>query len=313
MAADVKHLFLLNPKAGKRDDTAELRSLIEELCGARGLDYRVELTEYRGHAEKLAREAAQSGEEVRIYACGGDGTLNEVVNGAAGYPNAAVTMIPRGSGDDFVRIFSEPSAFSDVGRLMDPDEAVFDVIRVNDRLSPGVCSIGLDARIANDVARYKHLPLVSGSGAYALSIVANLFKGIHEHYIIEINGEVFDDRFTLACVCNGQWYGGGYNPVPESDPSDGLMDVLLIDAVSIATVPKVIGKYKAGRYAELPDLVRHFRCTELRIRADTPAIVDLDGESLISDDVSFRMEPGQLRFFYPKGLSWKPTAAATAK
>jgi len=310
VAADVKHLFLLNPSAGKRDNTPALRQLIEELGSARGLDFRVELTQYRGHAEKLAREAAESGDEVRIYACGGDGTLNEVVNGAAGYPNAAVTMIPCGSGNDFVRIFSDPSAFSDLGRLMDPEEALLDVIRVNERLSPGVCSIGLDARIGADVATYKRLPLINGSGAYVLSILVNVFRGIHERYHIEIDGQVFDDRYTLACVCNGQWYGGGFNPVPESDPSDGLLDVLLVKAVSLPMVAKVIGKYKAGRYQELPGLVEHFRCRSVTVRTDAPAIVNLDGESLQTDCVSFTIEPGQLRFFYPKGLEWKPAAAA---
>ncbi len=310
VAAEVRHLFLLNPTAGKHDGTAQLKQLIDELGSARGLDYCVELTQYRGHAEQLAREAAQSGDAFRIYACGGDGTLNEVVNGAAGYPNASVTMIPCGSGNDFVRIFSDPAAFADPGRLMDPEEAVFDVVRVNDRLSPGVSSIGLDARIGTDVARYKRLPLITGSGAYILSIIANLFRGIHEHYCVEIDGQVLDGRFTLACICNGSWYGGGFNPVPEADPADGLLDVLLVDAVSVPTVPKVIGRYKAGRYRELPNIMKHYRCTELTIRADAPATINLDGELMKAECVNFRIEPGRLRFFYPKGLQWRTAVIA---
>ena len=84
MTEQTKHLFLLNPAAGKHDSTAVLRQQIDELGSARGMDYRIVLTEGRGHATQLAREAARSGDEVRIYACGGDGTLNEAVNGAAG-------------------------------------------------------------------------------------------------------------------------------------------------------------------------------------------------------------------------------------
>lgn len=302
MAAEVKHLFLLNPTAGKQNRTMVLREQIEALGSARDVDYRIEVTQCRGHAEELTREAAERGDEVRIYACGGDGTLNEVVNAAAGYANAAVTMVPCGSGNDFVRLFSEPSAFSDLGRLMEPDEVRFDVVRVNDRLGLGVCSVGLDARIGTDVARYKHLPLVSGSGAYVLSIVANLFRGIDEHYRVEMNGEVLDGQYTLACVCNGSWYGGGFHPVPEANPADGLLDVLLVDAVSLLTVPRVIGKYKDGRYAELPQYIRHYQCRELTVQADRLTTVNLDGELMKAERVHFRVEPGRLRFFYPKGL-----------
>ena len=311
MTEQTKHLFLLNPAAGKHDSTAVLRQQIDELGSARGMDYRIVLTEGRGHATQLAREAARSGDEVRIYACGGDGTLNEAVNGAAGWENAAVTHVPCGSGNDFVRLFSDPAAFADLGRLMDPDEARFDVIRVNDRLSIGICSIGFDARIGTDIARYKRLPLVTGSGAYALSIAANLFRGVHEHYRITLDsGEVLDDQFTLACMCNGRWYGGGYYPVPEADPSDGLIDLLLVKAVSRPTVVRVIGKYKAGRYRDLPQLISHWKCRQITVEADYPISVNLDGELLRAQTIHFAVEPGQLRFFYPKGLTWHAAASS---
>ena len=312
MTEQTKHLFLLNPAAGKHDSTAVLRQQIDELGSARGMDYRIVLTEGRGHATQLAREAARSGDEVRIYACGGDGTLNEAVNGAAGWENAAVTHVPCGSGNDFVRLFSDPAAFADLGRLMEPDEACFDVIRVNDRLSIGICSIGFDARIGTDIARYKRLPLVTGPGAYALSIAANLFRGVHEHYRITLDdGEVLDDQFTLACMCNGRWYGGGYYPVPEADPSDGLIDLLLVKAVSRPTVVRVIGKYKAGRYRDLPQLISHRKCRQITVEADYPIPVNLDGELLRAQTIHFAVEPGQLRFFYPKGLTWHAAAPAS--
>ena len=104
----MKHLFIINPAAGSRDRTKEYTQAIREVCEPRGLDYRIQVSQAPGHCRQLAREAAESGEEYRIYACGGDGTLNEVINGAAGHPNAAVTHWPKGSGNDFVKIFSEP-------------------------------------------------------------------------------------------------------------------------------------------------------------------------------------------------------------
>ena len=181
----MKHLFIINPAAGSRDRTAEYTAQIHRLC--QGLDYEIAVSQAPGECRRLAREAAETGENVRIYACGGDGTLNEIASGAAGFPNAAVTAFSGGSGNDFVRLFSEPAAFSQLSRLLDAEETAFDLIACNDDLALNVCSVGLDARIGTDVARYKRFPFLHGFNAYALSTVVNLFRGISEHYIVEIN------------------------------------------------------------------------------------------------------------------------------
>ena len=301
----MKHLFIINPAAGSRDRTKEYSVAIHEICSARNLDYRIEVSSAPGECARLAREAAQTGEEVRIYACGGDGTLNEVAAGAAGYPNAAVTVFSGGSGNDFVKLFSEPKAFFDLERLLDAQEAEFDMIRCNGDLALNICSVGLDARIGTDVASYKRIPLLSGFRAYAASTVVNVIRGISEHYVVEIGGETFDDEYTFVCVCNGRFYGGGFNPVPEADPADGLLDVLLVKKVTRAQVPVVIGKYKDGRYKELPDLVKHMRVKSLRIRCDKATPVNLDGEVRTAQVVDFKVADEKLRFFYPKGLVWR--------
>ena len=203
----MKHLFIINPAAGSRDRTKAYTETIEALC--KGLDYRIEVSKAPGHCRDLAREAAESGEEYRIYACGGDGTLNEVAAGAAGYPNAAVTVFSGGSGNDFVKLFSDPKAFFDLEKLLDAEEATFDMIAMGDDLALNICSVGLDARVGTDVATYKRLPLLHGFRAYAVSTVVNLFRGIAEHYVVEVNGERVDQEYTFVCVCNGRFYGGG--------------------------------------------------------------------------------------------------------
>ena len=301
----MKHLFIINPAAGSRDRTKEYSVAIHEICSARNLDYRIEVSSAPGECARLAREAAQTGEEVRIYACGGDGTLNEVAAGAAGYPNAAVTVFSGGSGNDFLKLFSEPKAFFDLERLLDAQEAEFDMIRCNGDLALNICSVGLDARIGTDVASYKRIPLLSGFRAYAASTVVNVIRGIADHYVVEIGGETFDDEYTFVCVFNGRFYGGGFNPVPEADPADGLLDVLLVKKVTRAQVPVVIGKYKDGRYKELPDLVKHMRVKSLRIRCDKATPVNLDGEVRTAQVVDFKVADEKLRFFYPKGLVWR--------
>lgn len=299
----MKHLFLINPAAGSHDRTKEVSRAIVEIC--EGLDYRVEISRGPGDCCRLAREAAQTGEDYRIYACGGDGTLNEAASGAAGFPNAAVTVLANGSGNDFVRLFSEPKAFRDLRRLLDPEEMTLDLIRCNDQLCLNICSVGLDARVGTDVASYKRLPLLQGFRAYAASAVVNVVRGVSQRLQVDINGEHIDREMTMVCVCNGRFYGGGFCPVPQADPTDGILEVLTVEKVTRLQVPGLIGKYKAGRYQELPQLIRHYRTDRLRIAAEGPTAVNLDGELLKADTIHISLAEEKLRFFYPKGLTWK--------
>ena len=178
--------------------------------------------------------------------------------------------------------------------------------RIEISQKPGDCT-----RIARDVASYKRLPLLHGFRAYAASTVVNVIKGIAEHYVIEVNGEVIDGKKTMICVCNGRFYGGGFNPVPVADPAAGLLDVLVVEKVSRLQVPTVVGKYKAGRYKELPHLVRHFRTKKITIHCDKETPINLDGELRMGKTVKLSVAEEKIRFFYPKGLVWRLKEPAT--
>ena len=141
----MKHVFIVNPAAGKSDRTDSCRKLIDAAFSPRGLQYELLVSQAPGDCRKLAQQAAASGEEVRLYACGGDGTLNEVINGVVGCPNAAVTHYPGGSGNDAIKIFDDPAAFTSIERLLSAEEAPFDLIRCNDSYALNVLSIGFDA------------------------------------------------------------------------------------------------------------------------------------------------------------------------
>ena len=309
----MKHLFIINPAAGSYNRTDEYSEVIHKICRARKLSYEVRVSTAPGECMRIAREAAQTGEQLRIYACGGDGTLNEVVAGAAGYDNTAVTVFSGGSGNDFVKIFDDPKAFFDLNRLMDADEVAFDLIRCNEDIALNICSVGLDARIGTDVSNYKRLPLLHGFRAYAASTVVNIVKGIAEHYVVEVNGKRFDDEQTFICVCNGRFYGGGFNPVPEADPTDGLLDVLLVKKVKRMEIPGIIGKYKSGRYQELPEYVRHLKTDSIKIICDRVTPVNLDGEVRMAQTVEMKIAQEKIRFFYPKGLSWQVKSPALTR
>lgn len=300
----MKHLFIINPAAGSHNQTESYRKKIAKECEKRGLDYSIRVSGAPGRCCKIAREAAQTGKEYRIYACGGDGTLNEVVNGAVGYDNVAVTVFSGGSGNDFTRIFSDPAAFKNLERLLDAEEVTFDLIKCNDDYSLNICSVGLDARIGHDVANYKRLPLLSGFRAYAVSTVVNVIKGIHEHYVVEVNGQRIDGRQTLICACNGRYYGGGFCPVPTADPTDGKLEVLLVKDVSRLKVAQVVGAYKAGKYADFPKLIQHFSTDRVKILCDKETGINLDGEKREATVIDMRVADEKLRFFYPKGLTF---------
>ena len=276
----MKHIFIVNPAAGKSDRTAEYREMIDAAFAPRGLSYELLVSNAPGECRTLARQAAQSGEEVRLYACGGDGTLNEVINGVVGYDNAAVTHFPGGSGNDTIKIFDDPAAFTSIERL-------------------------LDARVGTDIARFKRLPLVSGKGAYILSIFSNMLHGLTADYTVTLDsGEVFSGRKTMICVCNGRWYGGGFNPVPEAEPDDGLLDVLVVEKVNLLQVATVVGHYQKGRYADYPSLIYHARCRSLRIECVKESVVNIDGEAAYTTDAKIELIPQAIRFFYPKGLTY---------
>ena len=309
----MRHLFIINPAAGSRNQTELYRKQIAEVCEKYGLEYSIRVSGAPGRCCKIAREAAETGKEYRIYACGGDGTLNEVVNGAAGYDNVAITTFACGSGNDFARMFSNPPAFRDLEQLLDAQEVEFDLIRCNDDYSLNICSVGFDARIGTDVSRYKRIPLLHGFRAYAASTVVNTIKGIKEHFVIDINGETIDGQQTLICACNGRYYGGGFNPVPEADPTDGMMEVLVVTGVSRLQVAQVVGKYKDGKYKDYPHLIRHFRTDHLTIHCDHPTPINLDGELRTAQTIDLRICDKKIRFFYPKSVTWQNAAPAAVK
>ena len=299
----MKHIFIINPAAGKTDKTAEYTANIQKSCA--GLSYEIAVSRGPGDCTRIAREAAQTGEEVRLYACGGDGTLNEVVAGAAGFDNAAVTVYVGGSGNDFVKIFDDREAFRDLDRLLDAQTAVFDLIEVNGDLAINICCVGLDSRIGAEMVKFKRLPFVSGSFAYILSILTNLFKGISEHYIVEVDGEVIDDEMTFVCVANARYYGGGFYAIPDAQPDDGKLDILLVKKLRLWQIPNALTKYKAGRYKELGTIARHIRTDAITIRCDCDSPVNLDGEIRMAKEAHMKISDKKIRFFYPKGLKFE--------
>ena len=305
----MRHLFIINPAAGKKGTTAQLERLLDKLS----FPHEVVYTEKEGDARRFAEEAAQSGQPVRIYACGGDGTLNEVVNGAAGHPQVAVTNVPKGTGNDFLKIFGPDcrTLFYDLESLSVGPETPIDLIDCNGHLGIDVVCAGVDARIAADVHRYKDWWFISGIGAYILALIENVFfKGIARTMTVHMGGIQWEDRpASLLCVCNGRYYGGGFMPVGEAMPDDGVLDMLLVRKVSLLTFLRLVGKYAKGLYKRYPELILDYHGQEVSFSAKEPVTVVVDGEVMRDTAFTVRLSEKKVNFFYPAGTGYRRSSA----
>ena len=310
----MKHVFIINPKAGKRDQTARIYGMADRLRDVHSLDCTCMLTDRPGGAEAMARKLAEAGEEFRLYACGGDGTIHEVANGIAGFSNAAMTAIPTGTGNDFLKNFGEDAAkFTDAENLWDGDVFPLDLIDCNGRLCLTIACNGIDARVADSVHQYSGSPLLNGRGSYLCSLAVNfLFRPIGRRWTVSLGGTELEDDFALVSMCNGRYYGGGSPPVPEARMDDGVLHTVLLRNVSKATFARLFGAYSAGKYRELPaDLIQVSTAKKVRIRAEDEDIVTcLDGECFRSREVVMTLSDKRLNFFAPKGCGPNATACS---
>ena len=307
----MKHIFIINPTAGKRDSRQRIYDMADILRDKHGLDVQCILTKKQGHATELTRKLCESGEELRFYACGGDGTINEVANGILGYDNAAMTCIPVGTGNDFLKNFGDDAAkFSDAENLWDGPQFPMDVIEVGDRIALTIACSGIDARIGRDVHKYSESPLLDGKSSYIVSLIANfIFKDISSHWTVEIDGNAVEGDYAVVSVCNGRYYGGGFMPMPEARMDDGIMNVMIVDKVSKLQFLRFVGPYAKGEYRKLPTFARGYTPKVVRIRSEQEDIVTcLDGESIVSSDVTIKLSDKRLNFFGPAGCSCNRTA-----
>ena len=307
----MRHIFIINPHAGKGTHTSALYAMADQLRERHGLTVECLLTDRPGGAEAMARRLAESGESVRLYACGGDGTVHEVANGIAGFENATMTCIPTGTGNDFLKNFgADQERFRDAENLWNGPEFPLDLIDCNGRYCLTIACSGIDARIADSVHRYGDLPGFSGRGSYLLSVAVNfLFKGISQHWTVTLDGETIEDDFALVSMCNGRYYGGGSMPVPAARMDDGVLHTILVKNVPRRTFARLFPAYSAGECWRFPSIARVVTAKEVVIRSREQEIVTcLDGESLRGREVRLRLADVNVQFFGPEGCDPNATA-----
>ena len=234
----MKILHILNPAAGQGGAVK-----YKDLEG-------VYITRGKNDATEFVKKTVAEGEDVHFNVYGGDGTVNEVVNGLVGAPcNASFSIVPVGTGNDLLRTFD----------LSCHESVEADVLTVGGRYAVNAVNTGFDLDVVLKAAEFKKKPLISGTLAYALGVVAVLLGKFGKEMRIEYtdeNGkaEVYEGVCLLTVCANGQYYGGGFHCSPAADISDGLIDLMIIKKVSRLKFITLIGKFMKGKHIDLDTL-----------------------------------------------------------
>ena len=263
----MKTVFIVNPKAGKGKGIDKLKETIRKTSEELAIPAGFYLTKAAGDAEAFTRvavaEAEKKDEKIHLIACGGDGTLNEVVNGAMGYDCAAVGVMPIGTGNDFVRNFPDAGDFLNVsdqlrGKIFKSDIIKYSGIidgRQQARYCANMFNIGFDCNVADLTAHLKEYPLMKGSFAYLAAVMAMLIKKKGAKLKVELDGLVAaEGSLLLTAVANGSFCGGGVKSSPTASLDDGLMDVNVVYNISRISFLKKFPHYSKGTHMELDDI-----------------------------------------------------------
>lgn len=295
----MKHVFIINPKAGKFN-LEQMQNKINEVF--RTYDYVIEVTKKAKDATSIAKRYAQTGLDLCIYACGGDGTVNEVVNGMYEYPNAKLAVFPIGTGNDFIKAFDDLSRddFLNMKYYKDAKQISCDLMKIKDYVGINTASVGLDVDIAKNVDHFKNLPLVKGVIPYYMSLIYSMASSMAHEYSLLIDGKpIGKDVYTFVVAGNGKYYGGGFCPSPNASINDGYMDVCLIKKVTRRKIIRLSGKYKKGTHVQYDDLVTLKRCRKLQILSNDILSINLDGEIIDVINPCIELLPAKITLCIP--------------
>ncbi|MBQ8831600.1 MAG: hypothetical protein IJ017_08375 [Oscillospiraceae bacterium] len=295
----MKHIFIVNPGAGQGMKAPELEEKLKKL----DIDFEIYETKAAKDATNYVRSRCESGEELRFYACGGDGTIKEVMEGAVGFPNASITCYPVGSGNDFVKCFGGKEKFMDLESLVKGEAKPTDIIKVDDDFCINACHFGLDSAVAKTMAQVKRKKIIGGKNAYITGVVKAFICNMKTKGKIIADGEVIaDGEYLLCAVSNGQYVGGMFRCAPKAAVDDGLLEVCLVKPVSRLTFLKLVKYYIEGSHLDNPkfkNILIYRKCKKVEVFAEEGFTASLDGELVETTHFVAEVEPGAVNFAVP--------------
>ena len=313
----MKHIFILNPAAGRGIEFQKTKDKIHDACEAAKADYLIHVTECPDDATAFVKRTAAAkpaGETYRFYACGGDGTLNDVVCGVIDpssgtpFPGIEVGCIPIGTGNDFVRNFTAPDFFLDITKQILGETITIDCFAINDRYVVNMVNVGFDCDVVTKTEELRKKKWIPKKMTYVAGLIVTLKKNLGRVItVIRSDGQEIKKEFELCAVANGGFCGGGFHSAPESKLDDGLLDISLIDKVSRTKFLSLVGNYKKGTHLNTKlgkKIVSYFQDHKITFRFAEPSTVCIDGEVETVKEAIFRVIPKALKFSLPVGVSY---------
>jgi len=300
----MKYLFIVNPFAGE----GKSEETIKEAIAASKHKDECEIYETQGvndataFVKKYATEHA--GEDIRFIACGGDGTINEVFNGAVGFSNVSVSCYPCGSGNDFVKAFGGAEKFMDIEALLDAPLQKLDLLKVGDRYSNNVTNFGFDTTVAITINKEREKTGHGNKNAYTKGIVKALLTSMNNTVTVIADGEVLNPKGkALLCTCaNAQYVGGSFKCAPRAKTDDGLIEVCLIKPISRIRFVQILDTYTKGEHLDsekMKDIVVYRQAKKVEIKGAPGFAYSLDGEIIYEDNFTIEIAEKVLDFAVP--------------
>lgn len=292
----MKHLFIINPVAGKGKGIEFIKE-IETLLEGKA-DYHIEITKQRGDATQIARRYTSEGEYI-VYAVGGDGTINEVVNGMAG-SSSALAIVPTGSGNDFIRTLYPKCAKEDLlHKLLEGQRECIDLVKADEKYFLNIASVGIDAEIVFNAEPIKKIKYIKEDMAYIISIFKTLFKHKSKQFKVMLDGkENCHKKILLLAVANGRFYGGGIPIAPHAQLDDAKIDICLVRDLKLGKILTIIPKLFKARHEE-DKAIEVYKVKKIEIESDEIFRLNIDGEILQTNKVKMEIIPQAIQIVVP--------------
>ena len=307
----MKHIFILNQQAGRAGVHERLAAELTALCQAKGADFSLHRTGSSGEADAVIRRTCGESGEVRIYACGGDGTLCGAINAAAPFPGASVGLIPIGTGNDFVRNFGESAPFLAPNAQLDGRAVKLDLLRCNDRLCANMINIGFDCEVVKEAGRLRRKRFFGEKLAYLSGVVLTLIRKPGVDLTVtpaDEKAEGEEKNLLLIAIANGAFCGGGFRAAPRSQLGDGMMDVCMVNNISRTRFLSLVKSYHDGTHLDLraaQKIIDYRQRDRLELTFPKLQSVCIDGEIIETTHLLVETIPHALRFILPRGVAWK--------
>ena len=295
----MKYIFVVNRTAGSGDP---LQRLKKELEKSPSFDYDIYLTKGERDATHFVKDYCEKfSDECCFVACGGDGTLNEVVSGLVGQENKYFSLLAFGSGNDFAKYYPDRT-FTSVSDLLCGQVVPIDVLKINESYAVNMVNIGLEANVGAYANKVK---IKGGKHAYTKGLVHAIFTGRFNKLHIEVDGKEITSGTTLLCsVANGKYAGSKYKCAPLSMNDDGYLDVCLFKSMSLLKFLTCVKSYERGEHLIVKKTEKkrvYVRGSEVRVFSKKQIGLCLDGEMIFGKEFTISVLHHKLNFILHRG------------